>query len=609
MSVVSLKFFDWVVFDISVISFGLFFDSLTSYMLFIITGISFLVHVYSLGYMSHDPYITRFISYLSLFTFFMIFLVTADNFLQMFIGWEGVGLCSYLLINFWFTRILANKAALKAMIMNRIADIFFIIAIVFILLTFKSVEFSLVFLLVDFIKNDNIILFNFLINKIDFICFLFFIGAVGKSAQLGLHTWLPDAMEGPTPVSSLLHAATMVTAGVFLILRTSPFFEYSDTVLVFVTIIGGFTAFFSAIIGVFQYDIKKVIAYSTCSQLGYMFFSCGLSNYHIAIFHLFNHAFFKALLFLSAGSIIHALFDEQDMRRMGGLVNFLPLTYFFIFLGSMAIMGFPFLTGFYSKDLLLELAFTRYHIHASFIHFLGISSAFFTAVYSTRLILYVFFFKTNMFKSFFGYHESTGFMLFSMVVLSFCSMFVGYIFSDLTVGIGTYAWNNALFFLPSHFNHIDADFLHPVIKNLPLIFSIFGCLFFILIHDFVPLNKIIYKISWFFSSAGFFNTIYNSIFIKTFVLSYDIANKFVDKGLLEYFGPFGIYKGFRSFSYILQQYSPVFLFFHISIIFFFLVFFFLFIFLHFKILVFFFFNTGILFILLLLLFLDSKTAG
>jgi proton-translocating NADH-quinone oxidoreductase chain L len=320
-------------------------------MLLIITGISFFVHLYSIGYMSHDPHICRFMSFLSLFTFFMLMLVTADNFVQMFISWEGVGLCSYLLINFWFTRVLANKAALKAMIMNRIADVFFVLGIIFIILTFKTSDYLVVFNLIDFVKGDFIIFLNYKINKLTLICFFLFIGGVGKSAQLGLHTWLPDAMEGPTPVSSLLHAATMVTAGVFLLLRASPIFEYAPFILTFVLIIGGFTTFFSAIIGVFQYDIKKIIAYSTCSQLGYMFFSCGLSNYQVAIFHLFNHAFFKALLFLSAGSIIHAMFDEQDMRRMGGLLNFLPFTYFAIFIGSLAIMGFPFLTGFYSKDL------------------------------------------------------------------------------------------------------------------------------------------------------------------------------------------------------------------------------------------------------------------
>jgi len=245
-------------------------------------------------------------------------------------------------------------------------------------------------------------------------------------------------MEGPTPVSSLLHAATMVTAGVFLILRCSPIFEYSANVLVFVTVIGGFTALFSSLTGIFQYDVKKVIAYSTCSQLGYMFFACGLSNYNVAMFHLFNHAFFKALLFLSAGSIIHALMDEQDMRRMGGLINFLPFTYFCILLGSLAIMGFPFLTGFYSKDLVLELAGIRYILDSNFVHFLGLTSALFTSIYSIRLILFVFISKPNFFRIFFSIHESDIYMCFSMFFLCLFSIFIGYIFSDITVGFGTY---------------------------------------------------------------------------------------------------------------------------------------------------------------------------
>lgn len=303
-SVVEIELYDWLILYENSINFGLLFDSLTCVMLVVISFISFIVHLYSLGYMEHDPYLCRFLCYLSLFTFFMEFLVTADNFLQLFIGWEGVGVCSYLLINFWFTRILANKAALKAMIMNRLADVFFIFAIVLILWKFGSLNFLIVFNLVPFFLSDFLVFFGFSLGLIDIICFFLFIGAIGKSAQLGLHTWLPDAMEGPTPVSALLHAATMVTAGIFLVLRCSSFFEYSVLNLWFVSLFGCVTAFLFALFAVFQYDIKKIIAYSTCSQLGYMFFSCGLSNYSVAIFHLFNHAFFKALLFLGAGCII-----------------------------------------------------------------------------------------------------------------------------------------------------------------------------------------------------------------------------------------------------------------------------------------------------------------
>lgn len=300
----SIKLYDWVVLGELNLSIGFLFDSLTSLMLIIITLISLFVQIYSIEYMSHDPYLPSFMSYLSLFTFFMLILVAADNFLLLFLGWEGVGVCSYILINFWYTRILANKAALKAMIMNRIADVFFIFALVLLILYFKSVNYILIFHLMPFFLNEIISFFGFNLKLIDVIAFFILIGAIGKSAQIGLHTWLPDAMEGPTPVSALLHAATMVTGGVFLVIRCSPIFEYSNIILCLMTLIGGITAFFCALIAIYQYDIKKVIAYSTCSQLGYMFFSCGLSNYHLAIFHLFNHAFFKALLFLGAGSII-----------------------------------------------------------------------------------------------------------------------------------------------------------------------------------------------------------------------------------------------------------------------------------------------------------------
>lgn len=301
------------------------FDSLTATMLVVVLTISTVVHIYSISYMAHDPHINRFMSYLSLFTFFMIVLVTANNYIQMFVGWEGVGLCSYLLINFWYTRIQANKAAIKAMLVNRVGDINIIFAIVTIFYVFKSVDYSTVFALAYNYVNSTINIFNFDISVLDLICIFIFIGAVGKSAQVGLHVWLPDAMEGPTPVSALIHAATMVTAGVFVICRSSFIFEYAPTALIIVTIVGAITAFYSASIGLVQNDLKKVIAYSTCSQLGYMVFACGISGYNVSMYHLANHAFFKALLFLSAGSVIHSMHDEQDMRKMGGLLKILPL--------------------------------------------------------------------------------------------------------------------------------------------------------------------------------------------------------------------------------------------------------------------------------------------
>jgi len=323
-------------------SWGFQFDTLTVVMLIVVSFISSLVHLYSLEYMSHDPHLPRFMSYLSLFTFFMLILVTADNFLQLFCGWEGVGLCSFLLINFWFTRIQANKAAIKAMIVNRIGDFGLALGIFSIYILFNSVEYSTVFSLVPFYEKTSICFLGFEFHGLTLIAFLLFVGAMGKSAQLGLHSWLPDAMEGPTPVSALIHAATMVTAGVFLLARCSPIFEFASNALLFVSFLGAMTAFFAATTGLLQNDLKRVIAYSTCSQLGYMIFACGISNYSVGIFHLSNHAFFKALLFLGAGSVIHAVADEQDIRRMGGLKKYLPFTFAVMSIGSFALMGFPF---------------------------------------------------------------------------------------------------------------------------------------------------------------------------------------------------------------------------------------------------------------------------
>ena len=323
-SICSLKIFPWIESNLLIIYWGFLFDNLTAVMLVVVTFVSLLVHIYSVSYMEEDPHLSRFMSYLSLFTFFMLILITADNLIQMFLGWEGVGLASYLLINFWYTRIQANKSAMKAIIINRIGDLGLSLGIAAIFLNFNTLDFPTIFSLVPYVSLETNIFLNYEFNKITIISLLIFVGAIGKSAQIGLHTWLPDAMEGPTPVSALIHAATMVTAGVFVLLRCSPLLEYSENALIIITIMGVLTAFMAATIGVVQNDLKKVIAYSTCSQLGYMVFSIGLSNYSVSLFHLMNHAFFKALLFLSAGSVIHALSNEQDMRKMGGLLKVIP---------------------------------------------------------------------------------------------------------------------------------------------------------------------------------------------------------------------------------------------------------------------------------------------
>lgn len=565
---VSYTLWNWIIIDCYLIDFGFLFDFLSMWMSFLIVFISTLVHIYSFSYMSHDPFLPRFMAYLSLFTFFMLLLVTSSNFLQMFIGWEGVGVCSYLLINFWFTRIAANKAALKAMIMNRIADVFFIIAIIFILNIFKTTDYLIVFNLIPFILSDNIIFMNMALSKISIICFFLFIGAIGKSAQIGFHTWLPDAMEGPTPVSSLLHAATMVTAGVFLVIRCSIIFEYNEWILFLLIIFGGITALIAGCIAVTVYDVKKVIAYSTTSQLGYMFICNGLSLYNITFFHLFNHAFFKALLFLSAGALIHALFDEQDMRRMGGFVSILPFTYTCFLLGSLAIAGFPFLTGFYSKDLILEFAYNRFVVDSLFIYCLSLTSAIFTASYSIRLIYLVFIPRvTNAYFVYLKSFEDSSkevdlYMFIPMFILGLASIFVGFLCSELFVGLGNFYWKNSICILPIHFGFIETEFIHPIIKNLPVIFTF---LFIFIMWVFLELfNKnYILRFNTFFKDimafgyhAGFFNVLYNNLFIILYNTSYSYNNKLLDKGFFEYFGPFGIYKFFYNLKNLFPYAYP-----------------------------------------------------
>ena len=383
------KILDWITSGTFQVNWSINIDPLSSIMLVVVTSVSSLVHVYSIGYMSHDPNKPRFMSYLSLFTFSMLMLVVSDNFLQLFFGWEGVGLCSYLLIGFWYKKESANNAAIKAFLVNRVGDFGLVIGIFLIFYYFDTVNYSEVFIRAAGSIDKEINFLGFNPNLITIICLSLFIGAMGKSAQFLFHTWLPDAMEGPTPVSALIHAATMVTAGVFLVVRCSPLFEYSQVALNFVAITGMITAIFAASIALVQNDIKKIIAYSTCSQLGYMFFAAGVGAYHVAIFHLFTHAFFKALLFLGSGSVIHAFKDEQDIRLMGGVWKKLPYTWVLMLIGTLALTGFPFLSGFYSKDAIIEFAFFKGSSIGHYAMTVGIFTAFLTAIYSWRL-----FFKT-----------------------------------------------------------------------------------------------------------------------------------------------------------------------------------------------------------------------
>jgi NADH-quinone oxidoreductase subunit L len=443
-------------------------DALSSIMLIVVTYISSLVHLYSIAYMHDDKSIARFMSYLSLFTFFMLALVLGDNFVQLFFGWEGVGVASYLLIGFWFKKDSANCASMKAFIANRIGDLGLILAIGLIYLNFGSVEYNTVFYQICNHSGDRFNFFGHQFLTIDTICILLFIGAMGKSAQIGLHVWLADAMEGPTPVSALIHAATMVTAGVFLVARCSPLFELSPIALDFVVIIGALTAIFSATIALTQNDIKKIIAYSTCSQLGYMFFACGLSGYSSAIFHLATHAFFKALLFLSAGSVIHAMHHEQNIQKMGGLYKKIPFTYIMMWVGSLALAGFPPFAGYYSKDVILELAYTAHTPMGNFAFVVGIITAFLTAFYSWRLLFLVFHGKTRADKHDYNHaHESPLPMLIPLAILAIGSIVAGYIGSHILKMVST---NN--FFTSAITISLSRFFIYDDIHHAPTLVKI-----------------------------------------------------------------------------------------------------------------------------------------
>ena len=452
------------------------YDTLSAVMVAMVTFIATFIHIYSVGYMSHDATIPRFFSYLSLFTFAMLMLVTSDNLVQLFFGWEGVGLASYLLIGYWYDRPSANRAAMKAFIVNRVGDLFFAVGIALIFFLFGSVEFPVIFADIGKHVNDTYRLFGGTFHAYNVIGCLLFIGAMGKSAQIGLHTWLPDAMEGPTPVSALIHAATMVTAGVFLMARMSPILEFAPAALGFVTIIGATTALFAATIGCLQTDIKRIIAYSTCSQLGYMFIAAGVGAYQVSIFHLFTHAFFKALLFLSAGSVIHAMSDEQDIRRMGGIWRKIPITYAAIWIGSLALAGIPFFAGYYSKDAILEAAWAHGGGLGGYGYWCGTIAAFLTAFYSWRLIIVAFHGKPRMDQHTFEHvHESPVVMLVPLIVLSTGAILTGFLFAPEFIGSGWPGfWQQAIVNAPA--NHVLENMEHiPTLAAiLPTIFGVLG---------------------------------------------------------------------------------------------------------------------------------------
>ena len=545
---VSINLFRWIDSESLNVLWGFQFDSLTVSMLIPVLIVSSLVHIYSIGYMSHDPHNQRFFSYLSLFTFMMIILVTANNFLLMFVGWEGVGICSYLLVSFWFTRIAANQSSISAFLTNRVGDCFFTIGLFAILWSFGNIDYSTVFSLAPFV-NENIV-------TIIGVCLL--IGAMAKSSQIGLHVWLPMAMEGPTPVSALIHAATMVTAGVYLLMRTSPLIEYSSTVLILCLWLGAITTVFSSLIGLFQQDIKKVIAYSTMSQLGMMVIAVGLSSYNLALFHLVNHAFYKALLFLGAGAVIHAVSDNQDFRKYGGLRAFLPLTYSVMLIASLSLVAFPFMTGFYSKDFILESSYGQFYFSSTVVYFIATIGAMFTTLYSVKILYLTFLTSPNgPLANYKHGHEGNIFMSLPLIILAIFSILFGYIAKDLFIGLGSgFFMDNSLFIHPMHETMLDTEFAVPVLfKLLPLMFTVSLSFFSILLSEFLSLGLIKFKLTRlgynifsFFNQRFFIELLYNK-YITGFILKLGgQTTKVLDRGSVELLGPYGLEKGLVTLS-------------------------------------------------------------
>jgi NADH-ubiquinone oxidoreductase chain 5 len=536
---VSINLFKWLDSESFNILWNFQFDSLTVSMLIPVLVISSLVHFYSIGYMSQDPHNQRFFSYLSLFTFMMIILVTGNNYLLMFVGWEGVGVCSYLLVSFWFTRIAANQSSMSAFLTNRVGDCFLTIGMFTILWSLGNLDYSLVFSLSPYI-NVNII------TTIG-ICLL--IGAMAKSSQVGLHIWLPMAMEGPTPVSALIHAATMVTAGVYLLIRSSPLIEYSSTVLLICLWLGAVTTVFSSLIGLFQQDIKKIIAYSTMSQLGMMVIAIGLSSYNVAIFHLINHAFYKGLLFLGAGAVIHAVVDNQDLRKYGGLRVFLPLTYTVILIASLSLVAFPFMTGFFSKDFILESAYGQYHFSSINVYVIALIGAIFKKLYSVKVLYLTFLANPNGSVNYYkNAHEGDIFLSLPLVILAIFSIYFGFITKDIYIGLGSgFFADNSIFIHPLHEILIDTEFGVPTIfKLIPFILTLFFTILSLGYSEFIPnhisnfkFSNLGYFIYGFFNQRFLIEFFYNKYIVNKILLLGGQTTKVLDKGSVEWLGPYG----------------------------------------------------------------------
>ena len=544
-SPVSINLGSWIDSEIMSISWEFYFDQLTVSLGLAVLYCSSLIHIYSISYMSEDPHVQRFMSYLSAFTAGMLVLISGGNYFVMFIGWESIGVVSYLLINFYFTRIQANKASILAFTMNRVGDMGMSIGFFAIFSLFGSLNYSTIFSLSPYMNE----------TAITIISLLLFMGAMAKSANIPFHSWLPGSMEATTPVSALLHAATLVTAGIYLLLRSSPILEFSSTALLVITLIGATTAFFAATSGLVQNDLKRIIAFSTISQLGYMVMAVGLSQYNVALMHTVNHAFFKALLFLGAGAVIHSFADQQDIRKMGGLIKFLPFTYSVMLVGSLSLLATPFLTGFYSKDLILELAFGQYTFSGFYAYILGTITAGITAFYSFRLISLVFLTVPNGPK--FNYlhsHESNLAIIIPLFILALFSILFGFVFSDLFVGVGSDFFGNSLFIHPNNISIIEAEFsLNLIIKLLPVILSLIGSVLAIYLYHNNPEfinqltdNSISRKIYGFLNGKYYFDVIYNHYFIsKGLLLGYTISKE-LDRGAIEFLGPYGLSTAFTN---------------------------------------------------------------
>ena len=562
---------NWITISLFELNWTFLFDSLTSIMLIVILGISTCAHFYSIEYMLYDPHQSKFMSYLSLFTFFMLCLVTSSNFIILFLGWEGVGICSYLLINFWFTRVGANKSAIMAMFVNKVGDVSLLVSFTLIFFIYQNFDYTIIFFSVDATMYTGLAeIDNYFTKFLYYICFFFILGAVGKSAQLGLHMWLPEAMEGPTPVSSLIHAATMVTAGIFLIIRSNLLFQWCTDLSIIIIGLGSLTAFVGSTIGVFQLDIKKIIAYSTCSQLGYMFLACGLNGYSFSLYHLTNHAFFKALLFLIAGYIIHAINNEQDIRKLGGLFAILPFAYIGINIGSLSLLGFPFFSGFFSKEKIIELFYSFYYFQIeninqiNFLYFFSLLaniSVTFTILYSIKILIYVFFYKfQNNYNNLIHLHYSSYITIIPLFFLSILSLVSGYFLEDLMIGISVDSWNTSIEHYPLAEILIPHKFEYNLYSSkLPVISILYFIVLFIVYFYYFERNIFYLKISNFIIEFFYLflnkkylflnKNIFYPIIDNIFKFSYNSMYKLFDKGIIEILGPYGISFNINKFIF------------------------------------------------------------